>query len=85
MLGLLGRRPLSPRLARVTVGLVVVWCLALTSCDTSSLPSLNTTQQNALEFTVSLPASGLVAEGGMSGALNEPAAPITGATISLVP
>lgn len=84
ILGLRGRRALSPRHTRFIVGFLVVWCLALTSCNTS-LPSSQTTEQNALVFTVSLPASGLAAEGDLSGALNEPAAPITGATISLVP
>lgn len=80
MLGLRGRRPPSPRFARVIVALVVVWCLALTSCDTS-----NPLEPDARGLTVSLPAAGLDAEGDMSGALNEPAASITGATISLVP
>ena len=66
------------------MGFVVVWCLVLISCNVS-LPSSETTEQNALVFTVSLPASGLAAEGGMSGALNEPVLPIAGATISLAP
>ena len=84
ILGLRGRYAPSPQLSRFIVGFVVVWCLVLISCNVS-LPSSETTEQNALVFTVSLPASGLAAEGGMSGALNEPVLPIAGATISLAP
>jgi outer membrane lipase/esterase len=83
ILGLRGRRALSPWRSRAIVCLVGGCCLAFTSCNTSG--SSNVAEQNTLAFTVSLPAAGLGVEGAMAGSLTEPVVMIHGATISLAP
>jgi hypothetical protein len=68
------------RTGRVIVGLLIVGLgcgLTLMSCVDGG--------GDALTFTVVLPAQGVTAQGEISGPLAGPAAPLTGATVSILP
>jgi hypothetical protein len=93
VLGLMGFLQQRRRWRRgsLRVYIFILCCsLLLTSCD--SVDSLdNVVQQDnknstaAFTFTVVLPAQGITGQGDTSGPLTAPAAPITGATVRLLP
>jgi phospholipase/lecithinase/hemolysin len=91
--GLLGfiQRRCRARRGSLGVCIFILCCsLTLTSCD--SVDSLDDAMQQdkgnstaAFTFTVVLPAQGITGQGATSGPLTAPAAPITGATVRLLP
>jgi phospholipase/lecithinase/hemolysin len=80
-IGMLGRRAPAPRFARIAMCLVLGWGLVLVSCTSSDHENTPTT----LTLSVSMPVAGLSATGSRSGALTQPVATVSGATVEVAP
>ncbi|HSX82983.1 MAG TPA: SGNH/GDSL hydrolase family protein, partial [Candidatus Saccharimonadia bacterium] len=79
-IGMVGRRTPAPRCARTAMCLVLGWGLVLMSCTSSDHEDTS-----SLVLSVSMPVAGLSATGSKSGALTQPVATVSGATIEVAP